>query len=233
MDDRSMGPRSRDGPNMDDTTSTPAEMPLEELRLKRWVMGRFILLQMRLSLLFYTVIAVATSFNIVSFGLPLSVLMSFDMGIIFTPELPHRIVFDAASPLRSLHLKLLLPTHTTILAIGALSLPHAFSKIPDILVVGLLHILLLVFYCVILFRRELLLWLHIKIHAWHARACVGVFNWKNACAKFMKKLSMRTMNCSNDELKHFMWTCVSPHNLGRIKSRLQRLTETIALWAYL
>ena len=65
------------------------------------------------------------------------------------------------------------------------------------------------------FRRELLWWLLGEFRAWHAQTCVDIFNFKNACATFVKKLSIGKTDRRNDELKHFKWTCVSPHILSR------------------
>ena len=154
------------------------------------------------------------NFAVVTYGSLMSLLPLVYMEIIFRGEPPHRMVIDNTHELRSLYCELLLLTDTTILFIGALTLPYYFS---DIHVVGLLHMLLLVFYYVILFLEELL-WRHMHIRAWHARACVGVFNWKRACAALVKELSIRKTNRRNDKLKHFKWTCVSLQTLGKIKS---------------
>ena len=83
----------------------------------------------------------------------------------------------------------------------------------------LVYLLVWVFCCVSLYRRELLdRGLHEDIRDWYARACEGIFNWKNACATFVMELAITKTNLRNDELKHFEWTCVSPHTLGRNES---------------
>ena len=80
----------------------------------------------------------------------------------------------------------------------------------------LLYMLFWVFCCVSLFRRELPhRWLHEDIRDWYARAREGIFNWNNGCATFVMELAITKTNLRNDELKHFEWTCVSPHTLGR------------------
>ena len=85
------------------------------------------------------------------------------------------------------------------------------------LVVAMLLQLLVLFLYIYTFRGELVWRLHMKFRAWHARACVGILNWKNACATFVRKLAMRTTNRRNDELTHFRWTCASLHTHGRIE----------------
>ena len=82
-------------------------------------------------------------------------------------------------------------------------------------VVILLHMLLVVFYYIIFFQRELLWWLRIGFRPWCTVVCVGIFNLKHACATFLKVYVWTKFHRSH-ELKHFEWTCVSPHTLGKI-----------------
>ena len=88
----------------------------------------------------------------------------------------------------------------------------SLKTLSAILVVGLLALILFVFPL----ERKLLWWLFLaSFRAWHARACVDILNWKNACALFVNKLSIWTTDRRNDELKHFKWTCVSPDIPGQ------------------
>ena len=80
------------------------------------------------------------------------------------------------------------------------------------LVVGLLHMLLVNIYYVIFFQKELLWWFRKGFRPWYTLVRVGIFNLKYACATFLKKPSVWTYS----ELKHFEWTCVSPHTHCRI-----------------
>ena len=80
------------------------------------------------------------------------------------------------------------------------------------LVVGLLHMLLVNICYVIFYQKELLWWLRKGFRPWYTVVCVGIFNLNYACATFLKKSSVWTYG----ELKHFEWTCVSPHTHCRI-----------------
>lgn len=153
MAPRTRDPRTRDGPKLDDTTSTEAEEPLKELGMR---------------------------YEVISF-------------IIF-------VVFHVFM------LFLMIISHFKSLFSSAISTTTSF-----ILVLGLLHPLLVLSYYTYLFRRVLVWWLHIKITALHARACVGIFNWKNTKYRFRP-------TTVNVELTYFKWTCVSPHTHGRTES---------------
>lgn len=82
------------------------------------------------------------------------------------------------------------------------------KSLSAVLVFGLLYYLFR-------FRKELLWRLLGEFRAWHARACVDIFNFKNACDTFVKKLSIWMTDRRNEELKYFKWTCVSPHILSK------------------
>ena len=162
MAPRNRYPRSRDGPNMDDTPSTIAEELEKEFSIRmRYRFIRFII---------FVVYCVFILF----------------LGI-------------------KLHFKPLFSS--------AISTTSSF-----IFMIGLLRPLLVLSYYVFLFRGALVWWLHMKITAWHARACVSIFNWKNACAAFAKKLFRPTTGRENVELTYFKWTCVSPHTFARTGS---------------
>ena len=159
MDERSWYQRSRDGLELDDTTSTPVEDPRWRYIMRHGVMGLIISVTLDISLVVVVRVLIrkllSSSISIATFVIFVNSFLS--------------------------------------------ALPYAYIYI-------------------FVMRRELLRRLHREFRAWHARACVGMFNWENACATFVKELAIRTTNRRNDGLKHFKWTCVSPHILGRVES---------------
>ena len=233
--------RDGDGMKLDSETSIQQEEPRWKRIMKREGMGCFISLHFRLYLLLYTQVlrlwskhfldtCFASAFvnsTTVASGLILHLLLVHYIYLTFR-ESPQDELLDDEGRLRSLNFYLLLLTDiiiffmlidTTILPIGLLLLPDTLPRIKISLVAGLLLTLIDILYILVsTCWRELLWWLHIGLSTWHARVCARIFNWRNACATFVKKLPIRTTNRKNDELKHFKWTCVSLHTLSRIQS---------------
>ena len=224
--------RSRSGAKLDYDTSIQLEEPRWKSILKREGMGCFISLHFRLYMLLYTQVLLiwskhfydtcldtsSATFTIVASGFILHFPLVHFPSLIFRGLPPHGTVLGYERRLSLSYLESFLIIDTTILFIGPLLLPDTVPQIIIPPVAGLLHTLYDISCVISSCWRELLWWLHIELRVWHARACARIFNWKNACATFAKKLSTRTTNRRNDELKHFKWTCVSLHTFGRIQS---------------
>ena len=229
MDRPSVDRRNGDGMKLDYNTIIRPEEPRWKRIMKREGMGCFISLHFRLYLVLYTQVlrmwskhfldtcfaSSFVNFTTVASGLILHLSLVHYVCLIFRGEPPQNKLLENKGRLRSLYFYLLLliatntgflVTDTTFSSIGPLLLPDTLNTLFDIL------------YLVSTCWRALLWWLHIELRVWYARVRAKVFNWKNACATFVKKLSIRTTNRKNDELKRFKWTCVSLHTLGRVQS---------------
>ena len=224
--------RSRSGAKLDYSTSIRPEEPRWKRIMKREGMGCFVSLHFRLYLLLYTQVlriwsehffdtwlgTSSANLTIVASGFILHYSLLHCVCLIFRGEPPLRLVPEDKRRLSLSYFKLLLLVDTTILCIGPLLLPDTLPRINTPPVAGLLLTLFDILHLVSSCWRELLWWLHTELRFCHARACTAIFNWKTVCATFAKKLSTRTTNRRYDELKHFKWTCVSLHTLGRIQS---------------